>query len=109
MSKRSSPSHDMYRKIRLNRVSQLSESHDFPELTKSSQKEQGPLLSKILSSSLGTSTDSQPFGVFIFEGRGWGHGVGMSQWGAYHMAQIGYSYKEILSFYYKNTLVHQGA
>ncbi len=71
----------------------------------SPEKEQGPLLSKIFSSSLGTSPDSQPFGVFIFDGRGWGHGVGMSQWGAYHMSQLGYSYKEILSFYYNNTLI----
>ena len=71
----------------------------------SPEKEQGPLLSKIFSSSQGPSTDSQPFGVFIFAGRGWGHGVGMSQWGAYHMAQLGYSYKEILSFYYNNTLI----
>ncbi|MFZ3131280.1 MAG: SpoIID/LytB domain-containing protein [Desulfosporosinus sp.] len=68
-------------------------------------KEQGPLLSRIFSSSLGPSTDSQPFGVFIFDGRGWGHGVGMSQWGAYHMSQLGYSYQEILSFYYNNTLI----
>jgi len=67
------------------------------------QKEQGPLLAKIFSSSLGSSTDTQPFGEFIFEGRGWGHGVGMSQWGAYHMAQLGYNYKEILSFYYNKT------
>jgi stage II sporulation protein D len=68
-------------------------------------KDQGPLLSKIFSTSLGPSTDSQPFGVFIFDGQGWGHGVGMSQWGAYHMSQLGYSYKEILSFYYNNTLI----
>ena len=96
------PSRDSYGK------SGLTVFLEFSEFNKSYQKEQGPLLSKILSSSLGTSTDSQPFGVFIFEGRGWGHGVGMSQWGAYHMAQIGYSYKDILAFYYKNTLVHQG-
>jgi len=69
------------------------------------EKEQGPLLSKIMSSSKGQSIDSQPFGVFIFEGRGWGHGVGMSQWGAYHMSQLGYSYQEILSFYYNKTLL----
>jgi len=77
----------------------------------SPKKEQGPLLSKIFSSSLGPSPDSQPFGVFIFNGRGWGHGVGMSQWGAYHMSQLGYSYKEILSFYYNNTLIskHNGS
>ena len=103
------PSHDMYGKCGLTVFLSFQGSHDFPELTKSSQKEQGPLLSRIFSSSLGASTDTQPFGVFIFDGRGWGHGVGMSQWGAYNMAQSGYSYKEILSFYYKNTLVHQGA
>lgn len=75
------------------------------ESSKSDQMKQGPLLAKIFSSSLGQSTDTQPFGVFIFHGRGWGHGVGMSQWGAYHMAQLGYSYKEILLFYYNNTLI----
>lgn len=71
-----------------------------------SEKEQGgPLLSKILSSSLGPSPDSQPFGVFVFNGRGWGHGVGMSQWGAYYMSQLGYNYKDILAFYYNNSLI----
>ena len=35
-----------------------------------------------------------------FEGRGWGHGVGMCQWGAYVMSKKGYNYKEILNFYY---------
>ena len=33
-------------------------------------------------------------------GRGWGHGVGMSQWGANGMAQAGYNFWEILKFYY---------
>ena len=40
--------------------------------------------------------------MIVFRGRGWGHGVGMAQWGAYFMAKKGYSYKEILKFYYKN-------
>ncbi len=35
-----------------------------------------------------------------FEGFGWGHGVGMCQWGAYHMARIGKTAEEILKFYY---------
>ncbi len=35
-----------------------------------------------------------------FQGKGWGHGVGMCQWGAYAMALQGKNYKEILSFYY---------
>lgn len=39
----------------------------------------------------------------IFRGYGWGHGVGMSQWGAKEMASQGYNYKEIIKYYYKNT------
>ncbi|SDH93979.1 SpoIID/LytB domain-containing protein [Desulfosporosinus hippei] len=77
----------------------------FLDLTKQPEQEQGPLLSKILSSSLGTNTNPQPYAVFIFEGQGWGHGVGMSQWGAYHMAQLGFKYQEILTYYYNNVLI----
>jgi len=33
-------------------------------------------------------------------GQGWGHGVGMCQWGAYQMAVERYGYKEILKHYY---------
>ena len=36
-------------------------------------------------------------------GDGWGHGVGMSQYGARSLAQAGYSYDQILAFYYPNT------
>ena len=36
-------------------------------------------------------------------GRGFGHGVGMSQWGAYAMAQQGRSYQQILGHYYRGT------
>ncbi|MBE6044091.1 stage II sporulation protein D [Clostridium thermopalmarium] len=35
--------------------------------------------------------------------KGYGHGVGMSQWGADAMAKEGYNYKEILSHYYQGT------
>ena len=35
--------------------------------------------------------------------KGYGHGVGMSQWGAEGMAQEGYKYYKILSHYYKDT------
>jgi stage II sporulation protein D len=40
---------------------------------------------------------------YLFEGNGWGHGVGMSQWGAYQMATDGFGYQEILQHYYQNT------
>lgn len=39
-------------------------------------------------------------GQFKFNGRGYGHGVGMSQYGALEMAKQGYSYEEILKHYY---------
>ena len=38
----------------------------------------------------------------IFNGRGYGHGVGLCQEGAMRMAALNYSYKEILNFYYKD-------
>lgn len=37
---------------------------------------------------------------FKFVGGGFGHGVGMSQWGAGKMASLGYRYDEILNHYY---------
>ncbi len=40
---------------------------------------------------------------FEIQGRGYGHGVGMSQWGAAGMAGQNYSYQQILSHYYRNT------
>jgi stage II sporulation protein D len=40
---------------------------------------------------------------FIFKGKGWGHKVGLCQWGAKGMADIGKKYKQILSFYYPKT------
>ncbi|NLW22730.1 MAG: SpoIID/LytB domain-containing protein [Tissierellia bacterium] len=39
-------------------------------------------------------------GNFIIEGKGYGHGLGMSQWGAQGMAKLGYSYEDILKHYY---------
>ncbi len=39
-------------------------------------------------------------GAAVIEGRGWGHGVGMVQWGAYGKAQRGLSYSDILAAYY---------
>jgi stage II sporulation protein D len=43
--------------------------------------------------------------VFLLDGRGWGHGVGMSQWGAEGYARHGFDYKQILAHYYPDTHV----
>ncbi len=40
---------------------------------------------------------------FVFEGTGWGHSVGMSQYGAKGMAEAGYSYVDILLHYFPGT------
>lgn len=40
-------------------------------------------------------------GYVYMNGLGFGHGIGMSQTGAYAMAKVGYSYKDILLQYYK--------
>lgn len=53
----------------------------------------------------GTSTGGET--VFTITGSGWGHNVGMSQWGAYAMAQQGYTYLDILTFYYTGIEVRQ--
>jgi stage II sporulation protein D len=37
---------------------------------------------------------------FVFEGHGWGHQVGMSQFGALAMAEAGVGYSQILAYYY---------
>lgn len=42
---------------------------------------------------------------FRLHGHGWGHGVGMCQIGAAVMAQKGYPYREILTFYYRGAEV----
>ncbi len=44
-------------------------------------------------------------GKFVFSGKGWGHGVGMSQYGAKKMAEQGYTYEEILEYYYTGAKV----
>ena len=43
--------------------------------------------------------------VFTITGKGWGHNVGMSQYGAYSMAKQGYTYDQILKFYYTGIAV----
>jgi len=42
-----------------------------------------------------------------FDGRGWGHGVGMCQTGAFGMARRGYGYLDILGHYYTDVRVER--
>lgn len=43
---------------------------------------------------------------FRFVGSGWGHNCGMSQWGAYAMADVyGYNYEDIIRFYFTGAYI----
>jgi stage II sporulation protein D len=42
---------------------------------------------------------------FIFTGKGWGHRIGLCQCGAKVMAEKGFSYKDILKYYYPKTKI----
>jgi len=44
---------------------------------------------------------------FTFVGKGWGHGVGLSQWGAKGMAELAFGYEEILQYYFPLTALHR--
>jgi len=47
---------------------------------------------------------------WVVKGRGWGHGVGMSQYGAYGLARHGRGYRKILDHYYRHTRIgHAGS
>ena len=44
-------------------------------------------------------------GSFVFVGMGWGHGLGMSQFGAYDMGILGYDYETIFTSYYSGSVI----
>ena len=52
---------------------------------------------------LGLSVPATAGTLFVIDGRGWGHGVGMSQYGAQGYAQSGWRYPRILAHYYRGT------
>ena len=62
-----------------------------------------------------TSTNSTPTvttsiaaSTLVITGHGWGHGIGMGQWGAYGYALHGWSYTQILRHYYRGTTIATG-
>jgi len=44
-------------------------------------------------------------GAFVFKGKGWGHGVGMCQYGMKYLGELGYGYQAILGYYYPGAQV----
>ena len=56
-----------------------------------------------LGSESAASRSPQGPASFLVSGRGWGHGVGLSQWGAYGYARQGVPFNQILAHYYQGT------
>lgn len=56
-------------------------------------------------SSKGVSVLETNSSDYNFQGRGWGHGIGMSQYGAKQMAAEGFTYDEILKHYYTGVTI----
>lgn len=42
-------------------------------------------------------------GAFVFDGSGWGHGVGLAQYGAWDMVKYGYDYRTVLAYYFRSS------
>ncbi|MEA5534934.1 SpoIID/LytB domain-containing protein [Crocosphaera sp. XPORK-15E] len=59
-------------------------------------------LRKALSLKSTLFTVSANNGTFQIEGRGYGHGIGLSQWGTHYLAEQGVPYDQIVSHYYQN-------
>jgi stage II sporulation protein D len=88
-------------------ITELSENDRVTELVITGSKGSKTLTKNSIRTPFGTSKlKSQWFEVYFedgeatFEGHGFGHGVGMSQYGAMGMAAEGFTYDEILKWYY---------
>ena len=64
-----------------------------------------PLLLAGAASAIPTADGTVSTTTFVLRGRGWGHGVGMGQWGAYGQAKRGVDYDAILAHYYPGTVL----
>ena len=54
-----------------------------------------------------SSTKATTSNTYTFSGTGWGHNVGMSQYGARSMAKMGFNYTDILKFYFTGITISQ--
>ena len=64
-----------------------------------------PILMPLLQESASSGAEP-PLAGLLIRGRGFGHGIGMSQWGAHGLAQRGASYIAILRHYYPGTQIN---
>lgn len=63
----------------------------------------GAILNSTYFSVAAKHADGGLAGGVVFRGRGYGHGIGMCQWGAIGRARAGQSFRTILATYYPGT------
>lgn len=63
------------------------------------------LLASVIVAVPGQALAQDDDATILFEGGGWGHGVGMSQYGALGRAEAGMVAEDILEYYYEGTIV----
>ena len=68
---------------------------------------EGTILHKLLRNMGLKSTHFEMVSNLMIRGEGWGHGVGMSQYGARTLADHNYDHSQILEFYYPGTVLRQ--
>lgn len=92
------------------KINTLSENHTgvVKSVTVGNKEMDGVKARRLFSLRSPAFTVSFANGSFTFTANGYGHCVGMSQYGADYMAQNGSSYKEILRHYYKGVKIERG-
>ncbi len=85
----------------------FTETDEEPESSTEQSRPAPRKASRSSSPARGSSTANLSRGSVTLYGRGWGHGVGMSQWGAKAMADHGWSVEKILEFYYPGTSIQK--
>lgn len=90
----------------ISKLSRLADVGENSELISSVKKEYEASVdpAKFLQSRGDTKVFNQEGGIYI-KGLGYGHGMGMSQWGAKNRAESGQTYQEILEFYYEGAVL----
>ena len=77
-------------------------SNRISQITINNQEYKGTQIRKLLSLRSTDFTINIKDTTIEITTKGYGHGVGMSQYGANNMAKLGYTYKEILKYYYQD-------
>ena len=67
------------------------------------------VVAALVVATLATGSPALAADSFRFHGSGYGHGIGMSQWGAYGLAKDGWGYRRILTHFYSGTRVVDAA